>query len=153
MTLDDIQLSIYQGEKGITNALELVETYVQKKNLDSDKISTIKHMSRLISSKMDTVPAKMINQIKVTERYRNYIKEIVTDEKLTDAVSSAKKIYGIAEVDSNRRIISAKESDTKRNREFEKNEVLRFFKTNFTSLVTLLEIYNLLIDIKNEINR
>jgi hypothetical protein len=152
MTLDDIQLSIYQGRKGIDQAIDQIESYVEKKKLPDEKVKSIGNKVVSIKLNLDNIPIQTLNQIQVTERYRNYIKQVITDDKIENSIDAAKKLISIAETDSNKRILSAKEADTKRNREFEKNEVMKFFK-HAMQFVNLFDIYNLMIDVKSEINR
>lgn len=158
MTLDDMELSIYQGEKGIKNALTLIETYIDKKKLSDDKVSSIMKLTKQIKLKLSETPIHFFNQLVVTERYRNYIKEVIEaykssgNDRIENTTEASKKVLGVAESDSNKRILSAKEPETKRNREIEKNEVFKVFK-RISFLTNLFDIYNLLYDVKTEINR
>ena len=158
MTLDDMELSIYQGEKGIKNALSLIETFIEKKKLSEDKKSNVGKLIKQIKLKLAETPIHFFNQLVVTERYRNYIKDVVEANKnpdtgkLENSTDASKKVLDIAEKDSNKRILAAKEPETKRNREIEKNEIFKIFK-RISFLTNLFDIYNLLCDIKIEINR
>jgi hypothetical protein len=157
MTLDDMELSIYQGEKGIKNALTLIETYIDKKKLSDDKVFNITKLTKQIKLKLAETPVHFFNQLVVTERYRNYIKEVIEaykssgNDKIENTTEASKKVLGVAESDSNKRILAAKEPETKRNREIEKNEIFKVFK-RISFLTNLFDIYNLLYDVKTEIN-
>lgn len=157
MTLDDMELSIYQGEKGIKNALALIEAYIDKKKLSDDKVSNITKLTKQIKLKLSETPVHFFNQLVVTERYRNYIKEVIEaykssgNDRIENTTEASKKVLGVAESDSNKRILAAKEPETKRNREIEKNEIFKVFK-RISFLTNLFDIYNLLYDVKTEIN-
>ena len=157
MTLDDMELSIYQGEKGIKNALALIETYIDKKKLSNDKVFNIAKLTKQIKFKLSETPVHFFNQLVVTERYRNYIKEVVEaykssgNDRIENTIEASKKVLRVAEFDSNKRILAAKEPETKRNREIEKNEIFKVFK-RISFLTNLFDIYNLLYDVKTEIN-
>lgn len=145
MTLDDIQDSIYQGNKAIDKALNLAIDYAGKHNLPK-----VRDMAKIASVKSLSIPVAFLNQISTTQRYKNYIK----DSLILNLVPTilALKVLDRAEEDANKRILSAKESDTKRNRQFEKNEVMKFFKKNFAHLISLFELHKMMNDIKREIN-
>ena len=81
------------------------------------------------------------------------LSRLVDSNKIMSVSGSATKVLEIATQDSNKRILDAKEPSTRRNREYEKNEVVKFFHNNYNSLVALFELYNLFHDIKQEINR
>lgn len=145
MTLDDIQESIYQGDKVLEKALSLTTDYANKHNLPR-----VKELVRLATIKRLSVPIAFSNQIATTHRYKNYIKEtmLISSTPIIDAL----RVIDKAEVDANKRILAAKEADTKRNRQFEKNEVMKFLKTNFVHLQSLFELHKMMVNIKREIN-
>lgn len=145
MTLDDIQDSIYQGNKSIDKALNLVIDYAGKHNLPK-----VKDMAKIALVKSMSIPIAFSNQIATTQRYKNYIKDSLNPNLVPTIF--ALKVLDKAEDESNKRILSAKESDTRRNRQFEKNEVMRFFKKNFQHLISLSELHKMMVDIKREIN-
>jgi hypothetical protein len=150
MTLDDIETSIFQGNKGMIKALDLVNEYNKKTPVVGVDILLV--MAR---EKQSLISPAFSNQLVVTSKYKNYIKNVMPDEGVA-IINCRDTVLGIiynAEQDMNRRILSAKESQTKRNRMFEKSEVLKFMKNNFANMVTLLELYNLFINIKKTINR
>ena len=93
------------------------------------------------------------NQIKVIERYREYFKQVVPEGKIDDVNVSYYNLVRNAEQDSNHRILHAKEPETKRNKEYEKGEVLRVLKNQYVSIIALFNLYNTFIDIKDEINK
>lgn len=145
MTLDDIQESIYQGDKAIEKALSLAGDYANKHNLPR-----VKELVRLSTIKRLSVPIAFSNQIATTQRYKNYIKESL----ILDAtpIVLALKVIDKAEADSNKRILAAKEADTRRNRQFEKNEVMKLMKSNFAHITSLFELHKMMVNIKREIN-
>jgi len=150
MTLDDIQHSIYQGQKGLEQAFKLVEAYIEKKKEDMPEVNRALRMAK---RKLDSIPTGVINQISVTEKYRNYFKNILPEGKIYNTEAEGLKLLDKVREDLNQRILDAKEPSTKRNREYEKTEVTKFFRNNFANIVNILELYNLLHDIKIEINK
>lgn len=153
MTLDDIQNSIFQGKKGVSQALELVTKYVSNKKVPLNNQEQILSLYRKTKAKLETISPEFINQISVTQRYKNYVKQVVPESKIDDILVRSVKLMQVATDDSNKRILDAREPATKRNREFEKNEVIKFFRLNYSSILVLFELYNMLHDIKSEINR
>jgi hypothetical protein len=150
MTLDDIQHSVYHGQKGVEQAFKIVEAYLEKKKEDLPNVS---RALRIAKKKLEDIPPGVINQISVTERYRDYFKKILPEGKINDTKAEGVKLLDRIREDLNHRILDAKEPSTKRNREYEKNEITKFFRSNFSSIVDLLDLYNLLHDIKIEINK
>jgi len=155
MTLDDIEIAIFKGNKGVDNSFDIISRYLtnNKHRLDETKISAINYQVRLAKQKSNAVAAQFINQVSINNRYRGYISSVVQSGKLMSVSGSATKVLEIAVHDSNRRILDAKQPATRRNREYEKNEVVKFFHNNYNSLVALFELYNAFHDIKQEINR
>jgi hypothetical protein len=145
MTLDDIQESIYQGDKAIEKALSLSSDYATKHNLPR-----VKELVRLATIKRLSIPIAFSNQIATTQRYKNYIKETLPLE--STPIINALRMIDKAEADANKRILAAKEADTRRNRQFEKNEVMKLLKNNFIHLQSLFELHKMMINIKREIN-
>jgi hypothetical protein len=155
MTLDDIQTSILHGQKEIESALELVSDYITNKKhiLTSDKVATLSQLLRLTTRQSMTIPASFVNNISINSRYKSYVKMVLENGKISDPRGTALKMIDIAQSDCNKRILDAKETETKRNREYEKTEVMRFLQINYNSMVSLLELFNLFQDMKTEINR
>jgi hypothetical protein len=151
MTLDDIQDSVFQGNKGLTSALNLVKSYIEKKKPNHVGVSTLYNQAL---HKKSQISISFLNQILITQRYRNYIKSAVPElHRIKNTREIVLSVLTTAEKDSNKRILDAREPQTKRNRQYEKNEVMKFFNTNTQSLVALFELYNLMHDIKDDINR
>ena len=155
MTLDDIEISIFKGNKGVQNSFDMISRYLtsNKHKLDDNHIAAINRKVTIAKAKANTISVQFINQVSVTNRYRDYIKKVVDSNKIMSVSGSATKVLEIATQDSNKRILDAKQPSTRRNREYEKSEVVKFFHINYNSLVALFELYNLFHDIKQEINR
>jgi hypothetical protein len=145
MTLDDIQESIYQGDKAINKALSLADDYATKHSL-----SKVKEMVRIASLRKLSIPIAFTNQISTIQRYKTYVKDVLPLGYTPTVL--ALKVMEKAESESNKRILAAKESDTRKNRQFEKNEVMKLFKNNFAHLISLFELHKMLNNIKREIN-
>lgn len=150
MTLDDIQTSIYQGAKGIETAFEILTVYLQKHPV---KQLTVTPLLKDALAKKTMLRTQFLNQIEVTTKYKNYVKQVLPQSTITDPQALAIQLLEVATADCNKRILDAKEPSTKKNREYEKSEVIRFFHYNFNSFVVLFQLYNVLEDIKTEINR
>jgi hypothetical protein len=151
MTLDDIQTAIFQGDKGIKLALDIVEKYLDK---HEDKKVTVSPFLKIAKDYQIQINPILPNQIKVIERYRGYFKHVVPEEgRIFDVNVAYYNLVNHAEHDSNERILHAKEPETKRNKEYEKGEVLRVLKNQYSSIIALFNLYNTLIDIKDEINK
>lgn len=154
MTLDDIENAIFQGHKGFDQAFDLIERYKTNKKhyLNDGKMIAINQRINGLKRKLETVPIQFLNKISVTLKYRNYIKSVVPVGKIDSVTAAATKVVEIATEDANKRIISAKEPATKRNRQYEKTEITKFFYQNHNSIVALFELYNMLHDMKEVIN-
>ena len=150
MTIDDIQNSIYQGDKGIKQAFDVIEKYLDKH--ESKKPNVYPFVLQAKNYYLSIQPI-LPNQIKVMERYRQYFKQVVPENKIPDVNRAYYNLVKNAENDSNQRILHAKEPETKRNKEYEKGEVLRVLKNQYVSIIALFNLYNTFIDIKDEINK
>lgn len=148
MTLDDIETSILQGAKRMKKALEIVDNYNQKHPTVGVDILLV-----LARNKYSLISPAFSNQLVVTSRYRNYVSNMLPSGPVINCRDTVLGIIYNSEQDMNKRIISAKEPKTKYNRTIEKNEVMKFMKSNYANMVSLLELYNLFINIKNTINR
>lgn len=155
MTLDDIEKSIYGGKKGIDEALNSINHYLSNKKqmMDPQKYIDIQTALKLVNGQYSAISTQFINHISINNRYKSYIKDSIPEIRDFDTRAIAIKIIDVATEDANKRILNAKESDTKRNRQFEKAEIVKFFNMYFTSLVNLLELYRLFLNMKNIINR
>ena len=150
MTIDDIQNSIYQGDKGIKQAFDVIEKYLDKH--ESKKSNVYPFVLQAKNYYLSIQPI-LPNQIKVMERYRQYFKQVVPENKIPDVDRAYYNLIKNAENDSNQRILHAKEPETKRNKEYEKGEVLRVLKNQYSSIIAMFNLYNTFIDIKDEINK
>lgn len=151
MTLDDIQNAIFEGHKGVEAASKLISIYIEKKKPNYEAVAILQD---LVNKKSKTISVPFVNQIQITQRYRNYIKSFVPEQgRIINCRDAVLGIVSHAEAESNKRILDAREPQTKRNRQYEKNEVMKFFQKNYASLVALLELHNLFVNIKDEINR
>ena len=145
ISIDDIDQAIFGGSDSIEKALSVIKTYAEKVD---KKLQYIR-----IKDKAKTIPSLVANRIHVSDKLKFYFRSgIPVSGKVKDPKATVSKIAAIAEDDVNKRISSTTEPAVKRNREFEKREILSFFKTNSEALVSLYELYNLMIDFKDECN-
>ena len=106
-----------------------------------------------IKYKAKEIPSLLVNRLKVTEKLRFYVRSgIPTVGKVKNPMAVAKNISIIAMDDINRRITATTEAAIKRNREFEKNELNKFFRGNTDGIAALYELYNMLVDFKEDVN-
>jgi hypothetical protein len=151
MTLDDIQESIFQGDRGIKKAIDIVDTYLTKNPNKKDVVnSTLWNVKR----KAQQLAPSFVNQIKVTTKYREPLKFAIGTFDGGELSPAAVATFVMDKVtqDANKRILTAKEPKTKRNREYEKTIVTKFLHGNYNQLVLLVELYKLFLLIKMEIN-
>jgi len=154
MTLDDIETSIFQGTEGIEKALLVIKSFLEKSNSDIDTANRLLIQYIRIKDKAHTIPALFVNRIHVNEKLRFYVKsEIPIAGPVTDPRGAGSRVLTTATDDINKRILASTEPTVRRNREFEKNELTIFFTKNYNSVVELYNLYNMILALKEDINR
>jgi len=153
MNLDEIEQSIFQGTEGVEKALSVMKSFLEKNNFGADKDTRLVVQYLDIKTKSKTIPPLFINRVHVNEKFRFYIRSgIPVAGKVIDPRAEAIRIIEIALADINTRILSSTEPTVRRNREFEKNEIMKFFNENSNSVVALYTLYNMMLDFKDNIN-
>jgi hypothetical protein len=153
ITLDDITESVFQGTEGLEKALNVIKAFLEKSHFTADKATDLLVKYIRIKDKSKTIPSLFINRIKVNDKIKFYVRSgVQVGSKVPFPSDTANHIAKVAEEDCNKRILSTTESAVKRNREFEKNEIMKFFKENHGNIISFYELYNLLVDYKKDIN-
>jgi hypothetical protein len=155
MTLDDIQESVFQGTEGIERALTTIKVFLDKNEISNeDKLFNLKLRYYHIKTLAKSIPTIAANKIRMSEKIRYHIRnEIPVSGKVKDAKLAADNAQESALDTINNKILSTTEPAVRRNREFEKNDLMRFFKSNKTGIVSLYNLYNMLLDFKEAVNK
>ena len=95
-------------------------------------------LNRIAASDMILTQIKTFNNTKVR-----------AGEKIVDTRQHTRELMKYVENKLNKEILSAKREDTKRKRQVEKNEVMRFYRTNYTQLQSIFDLMNLVVECKN----
>jgi hypothetical protein len=74
-------------------------------------------------------------------------------QEIRDTAKHVAELQRWAEDKYNKNILSAKKEDTKKKRIAEKNEMMRFYRTNAVQLRLIFDLMNLIVQAKNQIIR
>lgn len=97
-----------------------------------------------------------LNRIATSDTYKIQIKtfnntKVRSGEHIKDTTQHAKDLLKWIEEKLNKEILSAKKAETKLKRQAEKNEIMRFYRNNFSELVKIFDLQNMIVDSKNMI--
>jgi len=100
--------------------------------------------------------ALTLNKISAIDVYLNQIKtfnntKVRSGEAIKDTTKHVTEMIRWIEDRLNKEILSAKKEDTKKKRIAEKNEIIRFFRSNAGQLKIIFDLMNLIVDAKNMI--
>ena len=109
-----------------------------------------------VGSIFKTVNASILNKISTTETYLTHIKtfnntKVRAGEQIKDTEKHVKELMKWVEDRMNKDIISAKMEKTKKKKQQEKTEVMRFYRTSSVELKKIFDIQNGIVDAKNMI--
>ena len=109
-----------------------------------------------VGSIFKTVNASILNKISTTETYLTHIKtfnntKVRAGEQIKDTEKHVKELMKWVEDKMNKDIISAKMEKTKKKKQQEKTEVMRFYRTSSVELKKIFDIQNGIVDAKNMI--
>ena len=109
-----------------------------------------------VGSIFRTVNASILNKISTTETYLTHIKtfnntKVRSGEQIKDTGKHVKELMKWVEDRMNKDIISAKMEKTKKKKQQEKTEVMRFYRTSSVELKKIFDIQNGIVDAKNMI--
>jgi len=120
-----------------------------------------KNITRILSdvgSLFQKTNALTLNRVANNDKIRNYIKtfnnkKVRAGEVIRDTITHTRELILDVEKQLNDNILDAKREDTKRNRQAEKTEIMRFFRTSAIELKKMFDIQNGLVEAKMMIIR
>ena len=100
-----------------------------------------------------SIPALTLNRIAASETYLTQIKtfnntKVREGKKIADTRVHTQELINYVEAKLNKEILAAKKEDTKQKRLKEKNEVMRFYRSNAIQLKLIFDLMNLIVDAK-----
>jgi hypothetical protein len=101
----------------------------------------------------NTIPALTLNRIAASDVFLTQIKtfnntKVREGKKIADTRIHTQELINYVEAKLNKEILVAKKEDTKQKRIKEKNEVMRFYRSNAMYLKTIFDLMNLIVDAK-----
>lgn len=100
-----------------------------------------------------TIPALTLNRISASDVFLTQIKtfnntKVREGKKIADTRVHTQELLNWVEAKMNKEILAAKRDDTKQKRIKEKNEVMRFYRSNAVQLKMIFDLMNLIVDAK-----
>jgi len=107
---------------------------------------------------LQTISPLVLNRISTSEKILLEIKtftntKVRSGEFLRDTKSHVAELQKWVEAKYNKNILDAKKEDTKKKRIAEKNEMMRFYRSNSIQLKLIFDLMNLIVEAKNKIIR
>ena len=101
----------------------------------------------------NTIPALTLNRIAASETYLTQIKtfnntKVREGKKINDTRKHTQELIQWVEAKLNKEVLAAKKEETKQKRIKEKNEVIRFYRSNAVQLKAIFDLMNLIVDAK-----
>jgi hypothetical protein len=101
----------------------------------------------------NTIPALTLNRIAASDVFLTQIKtfnntKVREGKKIADTRIHTQELINYVEAKLNKEILAAKKEDTKQKRIKEKNEVMRFYRSNAIQLKMIFDLMNLIVDAK-----
>lgn len=95
----------------------------------------------------------VLNRIATNETFKIYVKTFIntkvrTGEPISNTRTHVLEMIRWLEDKLNKNVLDAKREDTQKKRTIEKNEVMRFFRSNAAQLKLIFDLYNLIIQAK-----
>ena len=111
--------------------------------------SILLQASRLLQS----IPVLTLNRIASSETYSMQIKtfnntKVREGKKIADTRVHTQELINWIEAKMNKEVLAAKKEDTKQKRIKEKNEIMRFYRSNAIQLKQIFDLMNLIVDAK-----
>jgi hypothetical protein len=111
--------------------------------------SILSNAGRLFQS----IPALTLNRIAASDVFLTQIKtfnntKVREGKKIADTRVHTQELINYVEAKLNKEILAAKKEDTKQKRIKEKNEVMRFYRSNAIQLKQIFDLMNLIVDAK-----
>ena len=100
-----------------------------------------------------SIPALTLNRIAASDVFLTQIKtfnntKVREGKKIADTRIHTQELMNYVEAKLNKEILAAKKEDTKQKRLKEKNEVMRFYRSNAIQLKSIFDLMNLIVDAK-----
>jgi hypothetical protein len=100
-----------------------------------------------------SIPALTLNRIAASDVFLTQIKtfnntKVREGKKIADTRIHTQELLNYVEAKLNKEILAAKKEDTKQKRIKEKNEVMRFYRSNAIQLKQIFDLMNLIVDAK-----
>lgn len=100
-----------------------------------------------------SIPALTLNRIAASDVFLTQIKtfnntKVREGKKIADTRIHTQELLNYVEAKLNKEILAAKKEDTKQKRIKEKNEVMRFYRSNAIQLKSIFDLMNLIVDAK-----
>ena len=100
-----------------------------------------------------SIPALTLNRIAASDVFLNQIKtfnntKVREGKKISDTRVHTQELLNYVEAKLNKEILAAKKEETKQKRIKEKNEVMRFYRSNAIQLKSIFDLMNLIVDAK-----
>lgn len=100
-----------------------------------------------------SIPALTLNRIAASEVFLTQIKtfnntKVREGKKIADTRTHTQELINYVEAKLNKEILAAKKEETKQKRIKEKNEVMRFYRSNAIQLKQIFDLMNLIVDAK-----
>jgi maltoporin len=136
-----------------------IQSMMEKLLLEQSKITDDNELKYLISDTLkefEKLNPMFINKLYTNRTIARQVKKHVelksdSDGKIRDTIMFTSEMIKKVEQKYNKLILAAKRDDSKSNRLKIKSEVMRFLKNNALQLKVLLDLRNLLIDIKQHV--
>ena len=100
-----------------------------------------------------SIPALTLNRIAASDVFLTQIKtfnntKVREGKKIADTRIHTQELMNYVESKLNKEILAAKKEDTKQKRIKEKNEIMRFYRSNAIQLKSIFDLMNLIVDAK-----
>jgi hypothetical protein len=100
-----------------------------------------------------SIPALTLNRIAASEVFLTQIKtfnntKVREGKKISDTRKHTQELINWVEAKLNKEVLAAKKEETKQKRIKEKNEVIRFYRSNAVQLKQIFDLMNLIVDAK-----
>jgi hypothetical protein len=100
-----------------------------------------------------TIPALTLNRVAASDVFLTQIKtfnntKVREGKKIADTRIHTQELINWVEAKLNKEVLAAKKEDTKQKRIKEKNEVMRFYRSNAIYLKQIFDLMNLIVDAK-----
>lgn len=101
----------------------------------------------------NTIPALTLNRIAASETYLLQIKtynntKVREGQAIRDTRAHVSGLISWVEAKMNKEVLAAKKADTKQKRIKEKNEVIRFYRSNAAQLKSIFDLMNMIVEAK-----